>query len=183
MKKLLAIAVLAVCVFSCGEAGLGFNIGKEFPLTIPVDLGYFPSIPVADPPEFTVNDSYDLDKVDAFSDDLDNLEEVIVNKISYELSGVETNEQLTIQAMTIELFSSGNSLGTIDITDQLTGTTLSNISKTEVSDINVQALSSVLEEGGSIGTEVTFDFGEYPPNDFDFDFTFHFDVVVKIRDL
>lgn len=193
MKKLITIAVVAFSVFSCGEAGLGFNIGKEFPLNMPVDFNNFTGLPDVpgfnyNPQAFEVEDSYKLDKVDAFSDDLDNLDEVIINKISYALSGVDPSDEIEVEEMTLELFKNGISLGTITITDDLPGNAtdgyqLSDISKNEITTLDLDELSSILKEGGEVGTKARFDFGELPPNDFAFDFTFHFDVIVKIRDL
>ncbi|REE05736.1 hypothetical protein [Marinoscillum furvescens] len=184
MRNLIAITVLAFFAFSCGEEGIGFNVGKEFPVTIPIDAGDFPSTPFGgNPPAFTQSETYDLNDVNEFSDDLENLEEVLVNKVSYSISGVDSNEEIEVEELSIELSANGTDIGTLQITNRLPNNVLTDLPKGEISSLNKSELARVLKDGGTVNAEVTFDFAELPEGNFEFDFEFYFDVVVKIRDL
>lgn len=184
MKNVFSIAILAFAAYSCGEAGLGFNVGTEFPLTLPVEGADFPPDPFGiNPPEFSESDSYSLSKDDELADQLDDIEDVVVNSLSYSISGVSASEQIEVEALSIELFIDGSSIGIIDIAGDLPASgLLSDIEKRAVSGLNLTQLSSVLNNRGEIGTEVIFDFGEFPEGEFGFDFTFYFDVTAKLRD-
>lgn len=195
MKQLLLIAVLAFFMFSCGEEGVGFNVKKEFPLELPIDLPVGSSKLVADalnaagdPEPFTESDTYNLDKVEAF--DMGSLDSVIVNSIKYELTGIENDEAFRVQTISIELFKNDVSIGEFNLTDELPEDSenpdqyfLANIPQSEIVGLDLDELASVLQEGGDITSTVTFDFGEFPDKDIDFDFTFYFDVLAKLRDL
>lgn len=182
MKRLFTVAIVAFSMYSCGEAGLGFNIGKEFPLGIPFDIpsGSLPiSIP-GNPDGKTETESYSLSKVDAFSDDLDNVEDVVIEGLAYEISGVDNGENYALDEITIELKEGGTIIGSIT----LPGSQLQNVPKTDVtSDFSLDELAQILRNKGTITSDVTFDFGEVPNDDISFNFSFYFDVVVKVRDL
>lgn len=189
MRTLFSIAILSLIAFSCGEAGIGFNIGKEFPVDIPIqaqisDFGVPVGVnPPALPP---YSETYQLGDVGDFSDDLSNVEEVVFKNLSYEIDEVDPTEQIDIDEMRIDvILNNGTKLTLFDIpTDQL-----QNIEKTaiQLSDDELRQLKESLEgtsgNNGEITSEITFDFGEVPSQDLDFIFRLHFDVLVKIRDL
>lgn len=180
MRNLFSIALLAILAFSCGDAGVGFNIGKEFPVEIPVEI---PStelgIPGVNPPAVTRSEEYSLEG--AGYDDLDNLEAVVVKGLSYEITGVETKDQVKLDAMSITLKSgNGSTIATIDISSNQ----LQNVSKTSIGDAaGLAALQSALDNQEDITAITTFDFQEIPGNQIDFNFVLYFDVVVKVRGL
>lgn len=180
MRNLFSIAALALLAFSCGEAGVGFNIGKEFPLVIPVELdaGATGGLP-GDPPSITNTDTYSLEG--AGFDDLENLEEVEVVGLAFEITGVSAAESFDLDGITIELETNfGNQIALINITTPQ----LSNVAKTEISDASgLNALQQALDNEQDIISNVTFDFGEIPDEDIAIEFVLYFDVVVKIRDL
>ncbi|MFY0599098.1 MAG: hypothetical protein JXR03_05470 [Cyclobacteriaceae bacterium] len=181
--------VLSLCVLviftNCGEEGVGFNIGKEFPLEIPVDLGTFPTtIPGVNPPEFSESASYDINKVDEFSGE--SIEEVVFNGVSYGITGVnesgESGENITVEDLSLVISYNGDVLATIDVASDLPTDKLANLSAIPVTGLDADNLSQILKDGGEIDTEVTFDFGEVPGSGFDFNFVFYFDVIAKIRE-
>ncbi len=188
MKNLLLIALVAAFAFSCGDAGVGFNVGKEFPIAIPVEFSDIPEgIPdflgKLNPPAFEESIDYSLDAVGTF-DGVDNAE-VVVNGFAYEITGIEAaqNENIEVEAMTLVFKTDQFTIASIDIGSQFTGNTFNNLSKRDVSNFNAAGLSELLENGGKIIGEVTFDFAEVPTQNFDFEFILYFDVLLKARDL
>ncbi|WP_421876247.1 hypothetical protein [Marinoscillum sp.] len=183
MKQTLLIGIAAIFLASCGEEGIGFNAQKEFPLEIPVELpsGSLPISLPGDPGPVTREDEYSLSDVDAFSGDLDALEEVIVNGLSYEITEVDANEEFDLDNITIELTDPfGNRIALIDISTP----TLTNISKTELSNTaGLAELEQALDQREDITSTVSFDFAEIPDQDVNFNFVLYFDVTAKIRDL
>ena len=190
MKNLLLIALVAALAFSCGEAGVGFNVGKEFPIEIPITFNDIPTgIPdilgKLNPPAFEETVDYTLDKVEAF-DGVDNAE-VVINGFAYEIKGVEAakNENIEVEAMSLVFSADGTPFATIDIAADLSTNNFDNIAKTALneSQFDKEALSSLLENGGTIEGNVTFDFAELPSENFDFQFVLYFDVLLEARDL
>lgn len=185
MRNLIAITVLAFFAFSCGEEGIGFNIGKEFPLDIPVDLPngtpkFVEQVP-GDPGPVTFSDTYSLENVDEFSEDLDQLEDIILKNLAFEISGVDASEQFELDSINITLKSEfGVTIAEIKVETPV----LNNVAKTNIGDpAGLEALAQALDRKEDIESEVSFDFGEVPNEDINFDFTLYFDVVAKIRDL
>lgn len=184
MRNLFSIAVLALLAISCGDAGVGFNIGKEFPVEIPVDIPAAElgdvNIPGINPPPVTREEEYSLEG--AGYDDLNNLEEVLVKGLAYEISGVESNEQVNLDQLTITL---ENQFGTTIAEIDITSSQLSNVSKTSIGNAaGLNALKQALDNQEDIVVITTFDFAEIPSSgNIDFDFTLYFDVVAKVRDL
>ncbi|MFY0605173.1 MAG: hypothetical protein JXR10_00565 [Cyclobacteriaceae bacterium] len=190
MKNLLLIALVAGLAFSCGEAGVGFNVGKEFPIEIPITFSDIPTgLPDGfgkiNPPAFEESVDYTLDKVEAF-EGVDNAE-VVINGFAYEIKGVEAakNENIEVESMSLVFSADGNPFATIDIAADLSTNSFDNIAKTALNETQYdkEALSSLLKSGGKIEGNVTFDFGELPSEDFDFQFVLYFDVLLEARDL
>lgn len=188
-RTLFSIAVLSLFAFSCGEAGIGFNIGKEFPVDIPVEAEITDfGVPVGfNPPALPpYNATYELGDVGDFSEDIDNVDEVIFNKLSYQIDNVETSEEIDIDEMRIDvILDNGTQLTLFNlVNDQLSNTEITEI---ELSADELQQLKESLEgtggTNGSISSEIIFDFAEVPNQDLDFIFRLYFDVTVKIRDL
>lgn len=162
-------------MFGCGEAGVGFNIGKEVPVDIPVDLPIGDPLLGSlggDPAPISQSDNYNISEVTG-----DSFDEILVQGVYYSLSDVGSSEQVDLDAITIQLSGSNGSIGSIDITTP----TLQDISKT-TANFDHAALTTAIQSGNDVISEVTFDFGEYPSEDLNFTFTFYFDVVAKIRE-
>lgn len=183
MRNYISIAALAFLAFSCGEAGVGFNIGKEFPVSIPVDLPngtpeLIGTIP-GDPPPVKRSEEYSL--AGAGYNDLDALDAVVVNGLSFEITGVDASEQFELDAIEIDLIAqSGSVIAQISVTTPQ----LSNVTKTSIADAaGLAALESALANQEDITADVSFDFGEVPNEDVNFEFVLYFDVVAKVRDL
>lgn len=179
MRNLFFIALIAILAFSCGDAGIGFNIRKEFPVEFPVEI---PSselgIPGINPPAVTREEVYSLSE--AGFDDLEYLEEVVVNSLAYEITGVDAKDQIDLDAMKIELISKNTTIAVIDITSNQ----LQNVTKTTIGTASgLAALQSALDNQEDITARTTFDFAEIPANQIDFNFVLFFDVTIKVRDL
>ncbi len=190
MKNLTIITALAILACSCGDAGVGFNVGKEFPIAIPIEFSDIPDgIPDGfgnfNPPAFEESVDYTLAKVDAF-DGID-IGEVVVKGFAYEIRGIEAiaNENIEVEAMSLVFSANNNAFATIDIASQFNGNIFENISKTALNEneFDADVLSGLLLQGGVIKGEVTFDFAEVPTTNFDFEFVLYFDVLLKARDL
>lgn len=186
MKQLLCIALLGAIFYSCGEEGIGFNAQKEVPLTISVEGTEIP-VPIdgINPPVFSQSTTYELNAVEVFAENTLNLDEVVINEIQYEITDIEASqgEDIEVEEMTIQLLVNNQAIGTLDITNRLPDNHLMNLSKAPISSFNKSELAQVLKDGGEVEARVTFDFGELPPDNFDFNFVFYFDVTAKIRDL
>jgi len=185
MKNLFFIAIIAFLGFSCGNEGIGFNVEKEFPVTIPIQASDIPQPPFGsfDPPAFTESTTYKLDDVKAFSDYTDYLNAVIIQNIYYSIDNVDASEEISVQSMSMTLTANGSTIGTLDVASDLPTGKLTNLSKTAITNLNTTILADVLKSGGTLNADVEFDFGETPPSSFDFDFVFYFDVLIKARDL
>lgn len=187
MRKLLAFLSIASIMFACGEAGVGVNLSTEFPVTAPFDVS-IPTTPdgLADlldlnPPSESLE--YSLGNVDAFSDDLENLGDVEINAIYYEISGLDATES----SIDLDEFSITLNIGSVPLPlVNNTGGQLSNVSKTEINltDAERADLINQLLEGRAIGADVVFDLASIPSglSNLDMDFTMFFDVTVKIQE-
>lgn len=185
MRKLLAFLSIATIMFACGEAGVGFNLSTEFPVTAPFAVP-IPTTPEGltdlldlNPPSESLE--YSLGSVDAFSDDLDNLGEVEINAIYYEITGIDGNEgNIDLDEFRITLTIGGVGLPLVNNT----GGQLANVAKTEISltDSERSELINQLLGGGAIGADVLFDLASIPSGltNLGMDFTMFFDVTVKI---
>ena len=191
MKKLIFSLLVPgmLLLVNCGEEGLGFNIGKEISASIPVELPFssIPYIPAElapfwqnlnfNPDGYTESTEYDLSEM-VSSDDLDFLDEVIINSISYEITGLSAEEEVNLDEIRITYtnLSSNQSLGTITLLNRL-----QNTPKTAAA-LNYDLISQALEQKSTIRAEFFIDFAELPSgSDINFDFNFYFDVTAKIR--
>lgn len=191
MMKFTATLFLALSLIfmSCGEEGIGFNVSKEFPVDVPIDLP-IPGNPLGGlidvDPEATSFD-YDLSEVGGFDDALGELNDggdVVVNNLAYEITGVDADEELDLDELSISI-----NLPSGAITIPLAQGTLSNLSKTDIPLTETQKASIVDEllNNERIDADVVFDLAELPadPNDrvILFDFVIYFDVTLKARNL
>lgn len=190
MKKFIFSLVVPAMLLltNCGEEGLGFNVAKEVSAGIPVELP-FSSIPYIpgnldpfwqnlnfNPDGYTESTEYDLSEM-VSSDDLDFLDEVIVNAISYEIAGLSAEEEVDLDEIRITYtnLTNNQSLGSITLLNRL-----ENTPKT-VAALNYAGISQALAQKATIRAEFYIDFATLPSNDIDFDFVFYFDVLAKIR--
>lgn len=191
--KLQRGAILAFCallLFGCGDAGIGFNVSKEFPVEVPITIE-IPTVPseIADlldvnPPSEAFN--YNLNEVGAFDDALDGLggsaDNIIVNELSYEITEISAAEEAPLDELTISVNIGGAPLEIFRQTDQLT-----NQSKTPITLTEAQRSSIVNELFNSdrVDATVVFDLSDIPSSgeDLVFNFTLYFDVTLRARDL
>lgn len=190
MKKLIfSLVVPGMLLFAnCGEEGLGFNVAKEVSAGIPVELPFssIPYIPANlapfwqnlnfDPDGYTESTEYDLSEM-VSSDDLDFLDEVIINSISYEITGLSAEEEVDLDEIRITYtnLTNNQNLGTITLLNRL-----QNTPKT-IASLNYDAISQALAQKSTIRAEFFIDFAELPSSDVSCDFIFYFDVTAKIR--
>lgn len=189
MKLFTAILslVLLSAIVGCGDEGIGFNIGKEVSAPIPVDLP-FSSVPYVpdqvgdywdqinfNPDGYTETTEYNLSEF-VSEDDLDALDAVLINRISYEIAGLDANEEVDLDELTISysIKETGLDLGSISLAR------LENVAKT-TSNINSAALSEALFSNQTVIAQSYIDFAALPSGDIEFEFKFYFDVVAKIR--
>ena len=189
-------AILPFCaliLLACGDAGIGFNVSKEFPITVENITIPIPDTPDAiadllddvDPPSQSFN--YDLNEVGAFDDALDDFsnftsDDIIVNLMAYEIQNIIAAEEVNLDVLSITVNIAGTPLTLFEQTDVLT-----NQSKTAISLTEAQR-SSIVDEllnAERIDATVLFDLADVPTNgeDIIFDFTLFFDVTLKARDL
>lgn len=176
-------------MLSCGDAGIGFNVSTEFPVTVPVTIE-IPSVPseIADlldinPPSEAFN--YNLNEVGAFDDalgDLGGQDNIIVNELSYEIENISSAEEVPLDELTITINIGGAPLEIFRQTNTLTNQSKSPITLT---DEQRSSIVSELFNSDRIDAEVVFDLSDIPDSgeDLVFDFTLYFDVTLKARDL
>ena len=179
----------AILMLSCGDAGIGFNVSTEFPVTVPVTIE-IPTIPSEianlldiNPPSEEFN--YNLNEVGAFDDALGELggqDNIIVNELAYEIQNISASEEVPLDELTITINVGGSPLEIFRQTN-----TLANQSKTPITLTEAQRSSIVNELFNSdrIDASVVFDLSDIPDSgeDLIFDFTLYFDVTLKARDL
>jgi hypothetical protein len=193
IRKLLFILLTTTMIYSCGEAGVGFDVAIE----LPIDVGTM-EIPIpGNPapveliiPATTLEFDYNLADVDGFSDAVEQLNsvgaEVFLNGIAYEFSGInetgEPNESLPIEGLRLNFTGIGQSLE-IPITGALENTPKTYL---DISGLKVALESALL---GSKGLNVTFVFetgdvvAEPDDKTVDFDIKVYFDTAIRVRDI
>lgn len=195
IRSLLLTFTIAAFVYSCGDAGLGFDVASE----VPIDVGLI-EIPVPgtavptdlNPDEFDFN--YNLNQVDGFSDAMNELNKVdsrvYVLGISYEISGVndpgDRDESVDVEEISLR-FNLTNGARTFNI--PLSGGILQNVNKTQLN--LVQAEKNLLEtqllSSNSLDVDLVFDAGVVTttatPDIIDFSAIVHFDVALRVRDI
>ena len=185
MRRLLSYFSFAAMLFACGEAGVGVNLSKELPVTIPFDVEV-PTVPSAledllnvNPPSESL--SYSLDGVDAFADDLDNIGEVTINSISYEISDIDAQEA----GVELDEFSVTIQFGTVPV--QVVSQVDQNLSNSgkqliDLTAAELEELQTQLFGGSPISAEVIFDLKSIPPDvsNLSISYTMYFDVTIGV---
>lgn len=185
MRTLLSYFTIAAMLLSCGEAGVGFNVSTEAPLSTSFDID-IPTTPEGlndllniNPPSQQL--SYSLDGVDAFADDLDDLGDVVINAIYYQISDIEGEElNIDLDEFSITLIAGATQLPLVSQTNSL----LSNVAKTEI-DLTQSQLDNLRDQllgGGEIGAAVVFDLASIPAGltNLSIDYDMFFDVTIKV---
>ncbi|MFK7951976.1 MAG: hypothetical protein AB8B73_03955 [Ekhidna sp.] len=194
IRKLLFALLASPFLYSCGEAGVGFDVAAE----LPIDIGTM-EIPLqgagaeVDIDAESISFSYSLSDVDGFDDALDELNsagaEVFLIGIAYEFSGVNDatdtyDEKVEIQSIRMEF------TGISDVIEiAFPGGDLDNISKTDmiISDDLKEEITNRLESGQDLGVDFIFDIGTIttPINNeiLDFDIKVYFDAAIRVRDI
>ncbi|MDH5608416.1 MAG: hypothetical protein OEY56_02970 [Cyclobacteriaceae bacterium] len=175
------IACLGWIMFSCGDAGVQFNVSKELPVSAPFNVP-IPADPLdlqnlldVNPPSQTI--SYSLSNVTAFSDASQNnqIGAVVFNGMSYEISGIDSLEA----GISLDEFSIF--IDTIQLTTQAGN--LANSGKVALTTQHASSIEAQLLAGNPIDARVVFDLASIPPgiDTLNFDFTLYFDVTIKAR--
>ena len=202
--NILGLIFLTSIYLRCGEAGIQFDISKEFQ----VDSNFFIDIPTPedegvdtedplyeevlaelrefDPPEQTKVIEYRLSDVPAFSDVLDDLgngtDAVVIDGISLEILNIGDAEEVGLDEASLTI-----AMDNMDVViesgleDQLENLpkALLDISNTDLGNFSTQLLKSE-----NLSVTVRFDLNEVPTNfqDVDFDIKVYFDVTLKVRE-
>ncbi|MFT6882328.1 MAG: hypothetical protein ACI83W_001396 [Marinoscillum sp.] len=181
MKNLTLIAALAILAFSCGEAGIQTNVGKEVsvetPFTIPGPPVNIP-LPNYNPPAISSNEEFDLEDVTSSIDDLG---EVLINSISYEITGIDPSEEVAIDELSAVIALSGASdLEIFNISGTLKNTTSKQI--LTLTPAQKESLQDQLFNQKKIDFSVLVDLNEVPDQaGVSMTFIFYFDATVKIE--
>ncbi|MFT4736298.1 MAG: hypothetical protein ACI8QD_000176 [Cyclobacteriaceae bacterium] len=178
MRTLLSYFTIAAMLFSCGEAGVGFNLSKNLPVTIPVsfpaagfDIANFN--PPASPP---ISEEYDLSDL---GEDINDIPEVLINELAFEISGISAAEEVDLDNLTIDLILSNNSrISLVPTLSRLENQALTVILSSP--NPQLEQLASTLITDKRIAFEVIFDFAEIPTVDLEFEYNLYFDVTAKI---
>ena len=195
MKKLnFLITGILFAITSCGDAGVGFDVTADFPVTGPVNF-VIPASPFTDQnvnPDVT-EINYSLNEVDAFSDALNDLEsqggispdDIEIIELSYEINGISSDEQLPIEENSLDVNTAS---GTVNI-PIISGGGLTDVSKTVIplSTTDKSAIINELQRASNIDTDIIVDIGTIPTSSVEqpivFDFKLYFNVLLKVRDL
>ncbi len=201
IRKLLFVLLTTPLIYSCGEAGVGFDVAAELPIdigTVQIDIpGSGVPIPFSIPTE-TLVFNYRLNDVDGFEDALDDIRsngaEVFLNGIAYEFTGINDPDETYDERVPIEnvsmVFKNDQTqveIGSITILDPSDGL-LGNTSKTQI-DITVirQILSNELLSSQSLSVDFVIDLGsvDAPINneEIDFNIEVYFDAAIRVRDI
>lgn len=205
IRKLLFALLVTPFIYSCGEAGVGFDVAAELPINVGTMLIPIPGSGGIDiPDDFddidpeTIVFNYNLNDVDGFQDALeqlrDNDAEVILIGIAYEFSGINDNtdtydEQVPLEVleMVFKNDQTNSEIGRVTILNSSDGS-LQNTPKTQI-DISViqDILSNELLSSQSISVDFVVNIGtvEIPTNDeeIDFDIQVYFDAAIRVRDI
>lgn len=193
IRKLFFILLTPSLMYSCGEAGVGFDVGAELPIDVGTMFIDIPGtgLPTNIDPE-SIEFDYNLSDVDGFEDAVDELNsagaEIFLNGVSYEFSGVNEqgesyNENVPIESIRIEFTGIGTPLEI-----NFPGGVLDNISKTSVDISGVKsAIESALLNNRGVGASFIFDMGEITSpssnEQIDFDVRIYFDAAIRVRDI
>ncbi len=178
-------------ITACGDAGVGFNITKAVPITVPVnipipdpsDAGAVDRLLNLNPPSKTV--VYDLNDIEAFEGALDGLrdqESIIINSLAYQFEGLDSNEEVDMDGMLITLNTFDTNLDLLNVRRRLQNIDRTPISLTqEAGDAMVRALTS----GEPVTADIVFDLAELPADadSITFDYSLIFDITIRARDL
>lgn len=194
IRKLLLVLLATTMIYSCGEAGIGFDVTADYPITAPIEIPipanpFHPTLENVNPDVTVIN--YSLGDVDAFADALDELgnagideNAIALNGLAFEILGVESDEMLPLDELSINI-----TLGATVLNIPIAENTLANKSKTAIvlSSSEQSSLLDQLRNSGNVNSEIVIDIGEIPTSDsdriIDLDFKLYFDVLLKVRGL
>lgn len=180
MRRLLSYFSIASLLFACGEAGIGFNISKNLPVEIPVQFSLatdFPLPGINPPASPAVSDTYDLSSL---GEDVNEIPEVIINELSFEIDGISSAEEVALDDISIDLIlSNGNRINLAAGLTRLENRDL--VVVLGNNDPRLDQLATTLFQDKELGFEIVFDFAEVPSNDLDFIYRLYFDVTAKVR--
>lgn len=186
-KMKLSTIVVALCIltvtYSCGDAPIGFNIGKVVPLDFPVELegindSKLPIQGLANPPAYTLVETFELTDV---TSEVNAVEEILINSLEYKIEGVDASEDFQMDEFTILVRRAGiNGAVIAELTLFENGDPIANVSRQSITNFDGVELAAALRAEEEITTSAIVDFAEIP-SPIEFEFTFYFDVVVKVR--
>ena len=161
----------------------GFNISKEenIDLLVEYETDEVAAATGLNPP--AVTQELELAEIDEFSDALNDLNDagtIVINNMSYEISGISAGEETDLDELTISATAGGQVLELISLTG-----TLSNVSKTLIPLTQSELAllqTELLGAGNSLTNEVNIDFAAIPSEDISMDVKVFFDITLKIRE-
>ena len=169
---------------SCNEdQEFGFNISKEVNIDVLVEYQTSEILAALNQNPPPVTQELELSEVDAFADNLSDLQEagsLVINSMSYEINGISPGEETDLDELTISATVGGQELQLISLTDRLT-----NVSKTTIP-LSADQLNSLQNEllggGNNLTNTVNIDFAQVPSEDISMDVKVFFDITLKIRE-
>lgn len=184
MKLKLFTLLLGVVLLagSCDEQEFGFNVSKEVLLEIPVDYEVDEVIASLglNPP--ATEERLVLGEVDAFSDalsDAQDLGEIVLNSIAYEITDVSAAEETPLDELTISVEAGSEIIELIALDGSLRNVSKTNIQLTQA---QLNALVNELSAtGNDLNTIVNVDFQQSPSEDIQLNINMFFDITLKIR--
>ncbi|MGB3466849.1 MAG: hypothetical protein WBA74_16330 [Cyclobacteriaceae bacterium] len=183
LKLLVLLIGTSLLAASCEDQEFGFNVGKEVKLEIPVNYETTEVLGAVgfNPP--ATQQTLRLSEVDAFSDalsDVQQLGEVVLEGMAYEITDVSPGEETPLDELTISVEAGNETIELISLTG-----TLQDIEKTEIplTSDQLQKLINELESNGNdITTIVNIDFASTPSEDIEMNLNVFFDITLKIRE-
>lgn len=179
-RNTLFLTIMSLFLFSCGDAPVGFNVSKNFPVALPVtfDASFIAGIPGFNPP--AIEAPYDLESVPGFEDALAESDfEIVFNDMSYEITDVSAAEEFDLDEIVFSVaITGGPTLDLVQVTGRLT-----NIPETPMGLTQTERdqLRDALSGTGGFTTSVTFDFAEAPTTNIDINVNILVDVTLKVR--
>lgn len=185
MKLKLFALLLGVILLagSCDDQEFGFNVSKEVELGIPVNYEtneVIASLGLNPPP---TQQELRLSEVGAFADALDdiqNLGEIVLNSMAYEITDVSSGEVTALDELIISVEAGDQTIELISLTGSL-----NNVSKTTIpltSDQLRLLIDELSASGNDITTIVNLDFAESPSEDIAININVFFDITLKVRE-
>jgi hypothetical protein len=197
MKKFFVIITAIGALFSCGEAGVGFDAGGVFTIpninvSIPLPAAAFEIDPDATGFEYKLSDVDGLENaLEEINDSSD--PSIFIKSITYGITGIDPDETFDLDELSLVFNLTNGQTRTVPIIRPSENFSLQNVQDQPVNlvDETGEDITSILEsellDKQRLNATVIFDLGTVPASNFSrtVDFTFEptFDVLIRLRDI